>query len=105
MSETKSPTWKDIVIRHQELIDILLFALADHASAVIRSLPGCHSCENAATVANQYTGAQACDRCCAESIVVNKENPLVWLDLPDALEIRRIQQHREQSISERAVVH
>lgn len=96
---------KALVMNNNRMIDVMLYALADHANALIRSLPGCHFCETAATVTHQYTGRQACDRCCAESIVFYKENPLVWIDLPEAIEIRRIQEHRNQATELHATVH
>lgn len=102
---SKLTSLQELVAHQQRMLNVLMVALGDHATAIAYSLPGCHFCEQPATVAHQYTGRQACDRCCAEHIHMTRENDLAWLDLPQAHEVRKIQQHHELSTELDATVH
>jgi hypothetical protein len=95
----------DVIKRHKELLDILLFAAADHAEALFSLLEKCSECGKPATVEHQHTGVLNCDRCAAEFVYVIRCSDKIWLDLSYADGVRRIREHHESATSMIATVH
>jgi hypothetical protein len=80
--------------RHINLIDALAQVAADHCRLLEAALVRCGAdgCTNAATVKHVY-GVMACDHCAAEATIRRSESEAQWHDLPNAAQVRRVQDH------------
>lgn len=83
-----------VVLRHEKLISVILGAITDHACLVEHGLMRCdqESCSDPATV-HYSNSIFLCDYHCAMIVVTQNDAENQWVDLPDAVRIRRIRDY------------
>lgn len=103
-----------LLLNHERTLDVLLGAITDHACLIEGGMKRCSTpqCKDIATVISPDAINHVCDRHCAMEIIFAKKmvstcatNTLYrtlkfadencWIDLPDAVRIRRIRDYVE----------
>jgi len=100
-----------LTLKNDNMIGVLSQGFAEHAALMLQTLErcACNGCKQAATVRHQTLGIHCCDHCAARLITKSRKNAGVdtnvnlnllrksvaeeelWIDLPNALGIRRAQ--------------